>query len=295
MHINLNSYVKSCAGLHACFPFRLHFQVCICSAHKSLFVPILCVCSFIPASVEPRAHLARMRAAASRCLSLIHGRWTASAAIPLPPFYITYLSKKHSAYLPAPTALPPTGKLYRDATFLWVGKIFQKIFYICLSIWIAKSLLVRHMGLALQSHLFFPSPFAFSQGSTILPQIPQTLRATPLWKWCVRKLQQTFLCVLFFLSLPLNSLCILITHFLSVVFSAFTLANVTQPQIQGCQFVLRLLDKPHCIGCATLGQFCCTICSHEALINSHICTYRHSPVSPTATRHRAQEKTKAHK
>lgn len=84
------------------------------------------MCSFIPASVEPRAHLAPMRAAASRCLSLIHGRWTASAAIPLPPFYIAYLSKKHSAYLPAPTALPPTDKLCRDPIFLSVGRILQK-------------------------------------------------------------------------------------------------------------------------------------------------------------------------
>lgn len=95
MHMNLNSFLqKPCVHVRICF--RLHFQVSICSEHKSLFVPILpvCVCvPFIPAGVEPRAHLAPMRAAASRCLSLIHGRWTASAAIPLPPFYITYLFK----------------------------------------------------------------------------------------------------------------------------------------------------------------------------------------------------------
>lgn len=94
--------------------FHTRNQVCIYSVHKILFVPNQSVCSFIPASVESRAHLASMRAAASRCLSLIHGHWTASAAIPLPPFYITYLSKKHSSYRSAPTTLPPADKLCRD-------------------------------------------------------------------------------------------------------------------------------------------------------------------------------------
>lgn len=167
---NSKLFDMKCVLARICF--RPHFPVCISSAHKSLFVPILCVCSFIPASVEPRAHLAPMRAAASRCLSLIHGCWTASAAIPLPPFYITYLSlKTHSAYLPAPAALPPTDKRGRDALFL--GRILQEmstIICICL-----RPSALQNPCLFLIWELFckaifvFSSPFAFSQGLPILP------------------------------------------------------------------------------------------------------------------------------
>lgn len=120
----------------------------------------MCVCSFIPASVEPRAHLAPMRAAASRCLSLIHERWTASAAIPLPLFYITYLSKKHcippSSHR-SPMSPTPTDRLSRDAIFLCVGRILH--LHLPLSICCTKSLLVLDLGVSLQKpSLSFPPP-----------------------------------------------------------------------------------------------------------------------------------------
>lgn len=41
--------IKCCVHVHICF--RLHFQVCICSAHKSLFVLILPVCVCVPSSL----------------------------------------------------------------------------------------------------------------------------------------------------------------------------------------------------------------------------------------------------
>lgn len=47
--------------------------------------------------------------------------------------------------------------------------------------------------------------------------------------------------------------------------------------MQGCQFVLRLTAKPHCIGCVTRRRFCCSICSHEALMKSQICAQRARP------------------
>lgn len=77
---------------------------------------------------------------------------TASAAVPLPPFFTSHTSPgKRCAYLPAPTALPQT-----DRVFLQVGRILPKKylgprFYIChcQSAW--KSLRALDQGAAPQT------------------------------------------------------------------------------------------------------------------------------------------------
>lgn len=160
------------------------------------------VCSFILSSIEPRAHLAPVRATSSRCLSLIHGQWTASAAIPLPPF----CKKKYSAYLPAPTALPLTDKLCRDPIFLWVSRILQKKsvgqhLHLLLSICFTKSPLVLDLGVPTHSHLCLFLSFACPQGFPVLPPCHKTIVQRPYGRTSVQITANFPLCVVFSFSL----------------------------------------------------------------------------------------------
>lgn len=75
--------------------------------------------------------------------------------------FISHTSPKTlCAYLPAPTALPPTDKLRRDVIFLRVGRILQTkilaiIYICCCPSALPKSLCALDLGGSLQSHLCF--------------------------------------------------------------------------------------------------------------------------------------------
>lgn len=181
--------------------------------------------------------------------------------------------KKHCAYLPAPTALPPTDELCTDVIFLRVGRILPKKkkilghhLHLLLSICITTSLRALDLGGTLQSHLCF-----LLSGVTSFPQMPQILCATHFWK-DVCKLQPNFLCVLFLV--PLSSPFIHSVSYHSLSLSCLSSFHTRQhDKYRAASFVVRLLAKPHCIGCVTCRQFCCTICSHEPLIKPQTCTH----------------------
>lgn len=213
--------------MHICF--RLHFQVCICRAHKSVFVPIPPVCVCVPSSlpVSSQGPIWLLWG------PLLHGAsvWFMGAGQPqlLSHFhrFTSHTSQKKQKNTLHTSQLPPLShRQTRSAETIFLGRILQEmlaIIYICL-----RPSVLRNPCLFLIWELLckaiFPLPFLSLRDYQFYLKCHDP-RYHALMEGYVCKLQPTFQCVLFPLSLPLNSLCILITHFLSLVFSAFTLAN----------------------------------------------------------------------
>lgn len=189
----------------------LHFQVCIYSAHKILFVPSQCVCVCVPLSLpvlsqEPIWLLWG---------PLLHGvsAWfMVTGQLQLLSHFHRFTShtspKKHSSYRSAPTILPPADKLCRDTEtiFLWVGRILEKHagrhFHLSPSICLTKSPAVLQLGWAM---FVFSSAFAFSQRKPIWSEMLQTICTTPFKKHVYANYNQLSFSVLFFPFSPFLS------------------------------------------------------------------------------------------
>lgn len=130
---------------------------CLCERES------VCVCDPPAQPFRAKSPSGSYEGRSSRCLSLIHGRWTASAAIPLPPFYIAYLSRKHSAHLPALTAPASIWQLSTDAA--------QSSVYTTSS---TKTLIVLDPEVSLHVHLHLLLSL-HSKRLPLSPQMPQTL------------------------------------------------------------------------------------------------------------------------
>lgn len=210
-------YIKCCAHTVQAFSFpfisrfvsTMHIRYC-------LFPTSVCVCVFLHPCQRwvRRTHLASMRAATSRCLSLIHGHWTASAAIPLPSFYITYLfSPLRSHHFPTSRqALQRVGRLLKKIRWPSFPSVSIHLLYkipsgsssgkLCLSF--------PRLLLSLIENQFYLKCFK--------PSVPLPWRST-----CMQITTNFSFSVLFF-SFLLLPLSIFITHYL--VFSVFTHTTV---------------------------------------------------------------------
>lgn len=211
-----------------------------------------------------------MRAATSRCLSLIHGHWTASAAIPLPSFYITYLfSLLRSHHSPTSRqALQRVGRLLKKIRWPSFPSVSIHLLYKIPSGSSSGKLCLSFPRLLLS--------LQFSKKTNFISNASNHL-CHSLGEARVCKLQPTFpslCCFSPFYSFHSPSLLLII---LSFQFSHTPpWSNLKcKPAIQSSVSRAKPQHAGRC--------FCCTVWSHEVLIEAQICTYRSATVNQAKT------------